>query len=251
MIRRFLEHISRNVVIRRKLPAAFRNGPLLVSPGASLRYWKSDLEAADPMLLDTARSHLRPGDVVWDIGANVGLFTFAAANVVGPGGQVLAVEADTWLVSLLRRSANLEANRDLQVDILPAAVSDRVGISTFHIAARGRAANYLATSNGSTQSGGVREVQLVPTVSLDWLLTEYHTAPTFIKIDVEGAEEQVLRGAERVLATVRPTVLCEVSAQACAGVTKILKGYGYLLYDPKSARPVEQATYNTLACPAT
>lgn len=252
MLRSFLERISRNVVLRRRLPAEFGGARLLVSPGAALNLWRRDLARADPMLLRAAREHVRPGDSVWDIGANVGLFTFAAAALAAPGGRVLAVEADTWLAGLLRRSTRLRGNRGLGVDVLPVAASDRLGVARLNIAVRGRAASFLDGAAGSTQTGGVRETQLVPTVTLDWL-AERFPAPRMVKIDVEGAELAVLRGAARLLAELRPVLLCEIFDGDRNRVDDLLRGHGYRFFDadlPREARrPLQASAANTLAYP--
>ncbi|MBI3546960.1 MAG: FkbM family methyltransferase [Gammaproteobacteria bacterium] len=211
------------------------------------------MEEVDPILLNVAQEHINKGDIVWDIGANVGLFTFAAANLVEPTGKVLAIEPDTWLVSLLRKSSQLEENIiRLHVDVLPVAISDQVGIAKFNVAKRGRATNHLSDSTGSTQTGGIREVHLVPTVSLDWLLDNY-TAPSFIKIDVEGAEHLVLNGAKKLLSEIRPVIFCEVSSENAEAVTNILKKFNYTLFDAtankNNRKSLQLATWNTLAYP--
>lgn len=254
MLRTIIERLSRRVVLKRRLPPRFHNTPLLVTPGAALAYWKLDIEKVDSVLFQIASEQVRRGDVVWDIGANVGLFSFAAVALAGPEGRVLAVEPDTDLARLLRRSCRLKENVKLNVDVLAAAVSDMPGIARLNIAERGRAANYLDGVWASTQTGGVREVQLVPTVTLDSLL-DHFSAPRFVKIDVEGAEHLVLRGAKRLLAEVRPIILCEVTAQRSIEVARLLAGHGYTLYDarmPSGRRvPLEEPTWDTLAYPST
>lgn len=240
------------MVLKRRLPGRFGARPIFVSPDTSLRYWKRNLEAADPALLDVVAEHIHAGEVVWDIGANVGLFTFAAAVRVGSSGRVLAVEPDTVLVELLRRSSELPQNCDLRVDVLPVAVADAARIVEFAIAKRGRSTNFISGAAFSTQTGGVREHQLVAAVTLDWLLERY-PAPRFVKIDVEGAESMVFRGAEKLLSQVRPVILCEVADQCSNDVTGILKKHGYALFDAEMPRerrsPVERASWNTLALP--
>jgi FkbM family methyltransferase len=252
MLRSLLERLSRNVVIKRRLPAEFGRAPLLVTPGSALNLWRFDLGRADPMLFDVVREHLGPGDRAWDVGANVGLFSFAAAARCGREGGVLAIEADTWLVGLLRRSAALPGNRPYGVEVLPAAVSDSNDLARFNIAVRGRAANYLDSAGGSSQSGGVLESQLVPTVTLDWLLERF-PAPRFVKIDVEGAELAVLRGATRLLAEARPAILCEIFGEARPRVDALLRAAGYTLHDASlpaaQRRPLETSVENTLAYP--
>src|SRR6266849_8056860 len=113
IMRRLLKTISRDVVLRRRLPAEFGKVAILVSPNCALAYWRRNIASVDPYLLSMVRELVRPGMAVWDIGANVGLFTFAAA---GLGAQVLAVEGDTWLANLLHRSV---AINHLPVTVLP------------------------------------------------------------------------------------------------------------------------------------
>ncbi len=252
MLRRMTEHLTRDWVVRRRLPSDFAHVPIHVSPSAGLRYLFRPMDAVDPVLLDLAKEFVGPGSVVWDIGANVGLFAFAAASMAGPGGLVVALEPDAWLVQLLRRSASLQPPGSATVQVVPAAVASTVSIRTLCLANRSRAANYLAEF-GTIQTGGSRAEQSVIAVTLDWLL-ESLPAPSVIKIDVEGAELEVLNGARRLFETARPIVLCEVIPDNANAVTEILSSYGYRVFDgeiPLSQREaVTNAPWSTVAIPA-
>jgi FkbM family methyltransferase len=239
LLRSMLERSSRGVVLKRRLPAEFHSLPFYATPDAALKFWKPNPEDFDPSLFATVREIVKPGDVVWDVGANVGLFAFAAA---ARGATVVALEPDVWLASLLRRSI---AENGCPVSVLAAAASDSVGIADFVIAQRGRAANHLAGA-GTDQAGGVRETHKTPTVTLDSLL-KYFPAPSVLKIDVEGFELQVLRGALELLEKHRPSINCEVLEDHREEVTALLRRYGYRLFDSTFTKPVERAVWNTLA----
>ena len=88
------------------------------------------MATADPPLLRNVQELVRPGDVVWDIGANIGLFTFAAAALAGVGGKVVAFEPEVWLVQVLRRSSRLQAPDSAPVTIIPAAVASQVAFTS-------------------------------------------------------------------------------------------------------------------------
>jgi len=252
VLRALLERLSRDRVVRRRLPRALGGAALYVSPDAALKLWRRDLSQADPLLLRLAAELVRPGAAVWDIGANVGLFTFAAAFRSGPAGRVLAVEADDWLAALVRRSAAAAGPAYAPVDVLAAAVADRPGVADLWIAERGRAGNHLRTAGGSTQTGGHRETRKVVTVTLDGLLADF-PAPELVKIDVEGAEALCLQGAGRLLAEVRPAVICEVTAENAEAVAEQFRRHGYALFDaaaaPELRRPLAVPVWNTLALP--
>src|SRR5579859_3877308 len=104
-LRLALERASHRVVVLRRLPPPFAGARIYVSTEGGLRYLARPMAQVDPPLLRLAAEVVRRGDTVWDIGANMGLFSFAAAVLAGPEGRVLAVEPDTDLVGLLRRSA--------------------------------------------------------------------------------------------------------------------------------------------------
>ena len=252
MLRSLLEWLSRGVVLKRRLPADLGGLALYVSPDASLKYWRRDLRNTDPLLLNAARRLVRPGDIVWDVGANTGLFSFAAAGLVGKGGQVIAVEPDPWLSKLLRKSTELNANSDCAVHVLPLAVGDRAGQAVLNIARRGRATNFIAGYRPSTQAGGVREEVGVELATLDGMLDNW-AAPAVLKIDVEGAEAAVLRGAEKMLRDIRPRIMCEVSDENLQQVTEMLRSAGYVLYDANQDWPacgeIARCAWNTIALP--
>ncbi|NLX94893.1 MAG: FkbM family methyltransferase [Rhodopirellula sp.] len=197
--------------------------------------------------MGVAKDYLRESQNVWDIGANVGVFTFAAASLIG-GGKVLAVEADIWLAQLLNRSNALNNGGGFDIRVIPAAISDRVGVAAFRIAARGRASNALSVVVGGSMMGGVREMQFVPTLTLDLLLRETFR-PDFVKIDVEGAEKMVLDGAATLLREARPSFYIEVNSANTDAVTEMFRSHHYRMIDGGSREPIERCTFNTLAFP--
>jgi FkbM family methyltransferase len=252
-LRRIAELLSRRVVLRRHLPREFGSQRLFVTPGSALAYWRWNLYAVDPLLLRWAAELVRPGMVVWDIGANNGLFSFAAAFRAGPGALVVAVEADPLLAALLRRSSRGPSCDRCDVVVLNAAVAARAGVVEFSISARGRATSHLSDVEGSSQSGGDRERLHLPSVTLDMLLERFG-APDLVKVDIEGAEEECLRGATKLLTAVQPEILCEVGSAVCSDVTSLLSSHSYVLFDatlPSAERePLEKAVWNTLAIAA-
>lgn len=246
-LRSVLEQATHRVVLRRRLPPPFAAARIYVSSEGRLRYLMRGMSQVDPPLLRLAAETVRPGDTVWDIGANLGLFTFAAAVAAGQAGRVLAVEPDTMLVRLLRRSTALNKNY-APVDVLPVAVSDQESVARFHIARRNRSTNHL-DGFGTSQTGGVRATELVPVITLD-LLGAHLPPPDVIKIDVEEAEAAVLVGGSDMLGLAR-TIICEVAAHNSVAVGELLTKQGYALYDgnrPSGERvPVIDAPPNTLA----
>lgn len=249
-LRLAVEQASHRFVVRRRLPAPFDSARIYVSTEGGLRYLARTMAGVDPALLRLVAEVVRRGDTVWDIGANLGLFSFAAAVLAGPEGRVLAVEPDGDLASLLRRSAAGHVTH-APVEVLSAAVSNELSVARFHIARRNRATSHLA-GFGSTMTGGTRSTRLVPTVTLDSLGAQF-PPPDVIKIDVEGAELAVLAGGPAVLSRM-PAVICEVSGQNAEAAAEILTGHGYTLYDgnlrPGERAAVSVAPFNTLAVAA-
>jgi FkbM family methyltransferase len=249
-LRSALEQTTHRIVVQRRLPPPFTVARIYVSTEGGLRYLARTMARTEPTLLRLAGEVVRPGATVWDIGANVGLFSFAAAVAAGPDGRVLAVEPDIVMAGLLRRSA--AANRHgAPVEVLPAAVSDEVSVARFHVARRNRATSYL-DGFGTREAGGVRSTETVMTVTLDWLAGRF-PAPDVVKIDVERAERAVLAGGPGVLA-LAPAIICEVAAANSGPVWDVLNSHGYAVYDgdlPEGERaPMTAAPFSTLAIAA-
>jgi FkbM family methyltransferase len=239
--------------MRRRLPAKFGRLPIYVTPEAGLRYW-SAMSRVDPILYRMAEEMVKPGSVVWDVGANVGLFSVCAAALAGPSGFVLAVEPDVWLAHLINRSSQRLAIGHCvcaKIEVLCSSISDSGRISRLVIAERARASNYLVEAVGSTQATGARRLQPTAVLTLDFLL-EYFPAPTVLKIDAETHEANILNGGLRLLQEARPTIWCEVSAENCDEVTKVLHAANYQMFGAQVVphEPIHRAWFHTLAVPA-
>jgi hypothetical protein len=135
---------------------------------------------------------------------------------------------------------------------MPTAVAQSVDLRTFCVARRSRSANFLQ-GYCSSQTGGISEEQSVITLTLDWL-AERLPLPDVLKIDVEGAELEVLTGASSLLERKRPILLCEVSAETSRAVTSLLVAKDYGIYDGQIGEGEEfelsSASWSTIAIPA-
>jgi len=158
------------------------------------------------MLFRFCEEYVVADQVVWDVGANVGIFAISAAQ---RGAKVFAIEPDPWLFLLLQATRNHSENEQLDVELHCAAIADQPGTARLAIAERGRASNYLEDFSGRDDAGGARSTCLVPVLTLD-LLLRGRRPPALVKIDVEVAEAAVLMGATRLLSGTRPVILIEV-----------------------------------------
>jgi len=147
------------------------------------------------------RSHLRAGQIVVDVGANVGDVTAVAAECVTATGRVVAFEASPDNVERLR-----ERFRDTpHVEIRHAAVTDRPGMLTLHLDARSSKRHSLFEGAISVKGESVT----VPAVALDAIRLDVPRVD-FIKIDAQGAEGRILAGARQLLERDYPVVLFEL-----------------------------------------
>jgi FkbM family methyltransferase len=215
MIKDLARRLLRNKRVKRRLP----NGrDIYVSPDSQLKYLRNSF---DNDLTTLASQYSSIESVAWDIGANCGVFSFAFNSAK----QIIAVEADPFLVTILQDNLGLSS---LPITIIPAAIYDHTGMSEFIIAQQGRASNYIAAASGNGQAGGARSRLMVPTITLDQLLENFGP-PTIVKIDVEGAEVEVLKGGRRLLEEARPIIYIEATPKTYPECEEILSRSGYSL----------------------
>jgi FkbM family methyltransferase len=210
--------------LKKRLPDSFGSRTVCVSTSAYRRYWYKSLSALHDDLLSVVDRWVTPGMTVWDVGANCGLFTFPAAIRSGPSGQVFAFEPDLNCVKLIEESLSFRLRQESRVVLCPWAVADRSGIVSFELSAYRSAANSLV-GYGRFAKGG-RRVD-VPAFSLDSLLGPL-PSPDLVKVDVEGAEHLVLRGATSLFRDVRPTLVIEISGGEVGEETEdFLRSHAY------------------------
>lgn len=252
-LRRCAEVMLGPLIVHRRLPVVSGHGRITASIRVGgLKFLLKSASRWDPELLRIASLLVKSNDVVWDVGANVGLFSKAAAAHAGLGGRVIAMEADVDAVALLNRTCRYIDPDHAEILVLPVAVGREIGFVRFSIAMRARAANAIE-GYGSTQMGGVRETRTLPCVTLDSLLTHF-PAPHVLKIDVEGAELDVLDGGRDVLTRIRPTIYCEVGEAHSEELSRLLRSYAYRLFDgstfdASSFVDTDKAMWNTVAIP--
>ncbi|GAB4544486.1 MAG: FkbM family methyltransferase [Pleurocapsa sp.] len=149
--------------------------------------------------------HLNPGDVFYDIGANVGFFTVIAAKLVGNTGKVYSFEPGEGNAKSVRHNAAL--NNFTQVKVIEKAVSHTPGEGQL-LLAKYSGGHALATADAPPDLAGKVTVDIV---SIDDLIAKQEIAPpNFVKVDVEGAELDVLRGMKETIKTYKPTIIYEV-----------------------------------------
>ncbi len=173
----------------------------------------------------------KPGDTVFDLGANFGLFTRFLSESVGKEGRVFSFEPTGDMFGVLEGNcAHLGLSN---ARIFRTALSDRTGVSEMVIPVRedGTLNHYEASLAGG--EGGGKSVAVETSTLDDFCAHHGIDRIDFIKCDVEGHELEVLDGARRTLLHHRPTMLIEVNAPLDAGGhgTRVLEKVRELDYD--------------------
>jgi FkbM family methyltransferase len=167
-------------------------------------------------VFDLLPSVVKPNQVIYDIGANIGQFALRFSSLIGQKGHVYCIEANPICVYFLQ--ANLELNHVANCDILPLAISDQTGMVNFTIN-YGQSALGIGQMSPFYSSKAGHEVNVF-CYALDDLIRMYDLLkPDFIKIDIEGAEGYAISGMERILAQYQPTLLIEIHGQGAARMT--------------------------------
>lgn len=136
---------------------------------------------------------VRPGDTVLDIGANFGLYSIEVGRLVGPQGHVYAFEPGRQTASLLTRNVALNGLQDV-VMVSPVAVGETSGRRSFFEAQSSSFSGFVDNGRG----GNTQRVEVETIVLDEWTPLEGRSVD-LVKLDVEGAELEVLKGAEGVL----------------------------------------------------
>jgi FkbM family methyltransferase len=208
------------------------------------------LSAYEPDEVAVLERYLGPGDVFVDVGANIGYLTAVGASLVGPGGQVHSFEP---VPEYFARLESLRAaNPRYAITVNAMALGEREGSAEITQAPPGNI-GWNTLVPGMLPDGARHSV---PVQRLDSYLSERGIARVaLIKIDTEGFELPVLRGASGFLdgvdgAKQRPPILCEVAPGAYpllgSSVVELfdyMAGYGYAAFDvERGGRPVRAET---------
>ena len=179
----------------------------------------------EPNVVLACRDVLKPGDVFWDIGANMGGVTRLASRLVGPKGKVISIEAS--LNNYRKLNHNTVVNHLSNVFLIRAAIWNEGGKTlTLHNGSGGDdslfPSDHLVTSTESVES-----------LTLDALFKLYGM-PNLMKMDIEGAEYEALMGAENILKlsseSNRPIIILESSSKDVRAL-QLLKEKAYILQD--------------------
>jgi FkbM family methyltransferase len=203
--------IGRDVIVE------YENMKFLIPKGHREAFYSLYMDESEPLTYQLM-SNLK-GEVFVDVGANVGGYTVRLGRRFQ---RVISIEPNPRAADFLRQ--NIELNHLSNVRLVHDAISDTVGEATMTVPSSGK----------TTRSSIVKKYEqgssfTVPTSTLDTLLQEYDKID-LIKIDVEGAEARVLKGAEKTIQRTSKIVL-ELDPLSQQVVYEILDKHGFEISD--------------------
>lgn len=154
-------------------------------------------ESYEPEVFELLKRELKPHDVVLDVGAYIGIYSIILARHLGPAGRVYAFEPAPDNAKLLME--HLALNRvSERVEVVVAGVGESCGRGRMFASGEHIQNSFSAAALGDHGEGDTVEVAVV---SLDAFCAERSLEPAWVKVDTEGWELQVLRGATRLIAS--------------------------------------------------
>jgi FkbM family methyltransferase len=194
--------------------------------------------------LATVRAYeriVRPGDVVLDIGANIGAHALHLARAVGAGGKVWAIEPTDYAIGKLRANIALNPNLGSRIICCQLMLVERA--EGYAVPPLHSSWPLIGESDLHKQHGGrLMSAKNARAVTLDTFISEFAIERVdFIKLDIDGHECGMLRGARETLKTLRPVILLELSPHqldegggSIEELIDLLAAAGYTLYNVAS-----------------
>lgn len=184
---------------------------------------------------------VRPGDVVLDLGANIGYFTILAAKLVGPSGKVFSFEPEPTNFRYLTK--NIELNRHTNAFAFQKAISDRPGKTQLFVCSYDSGHHTINQYEGIEAYRRGRKSEMrsidIDTVTVDDFLKDKTDHVDIIKMDVEGAEALALAGMRETLGRNRsikvfleffPLLMKQMGSSPEAYVKSLLGDFGFSVY---------------------
>jgi FkbM family methyltransferase len=205
----------------------------------------STIGTSEMTVTKLVKNLVKNGDVAVDIGANIGYYTLLLAKLVGRSGEAIAFEPDPDNFQLLKKSVIVNSYTNTTLE--SKAVSNTVGAVTFY-------RSLLSAAEGKLYDSDNCEPVQVEAVTLDSYFAGYDGSIDFIKMDAEGSEASILKGADSVLRkSPHVKIITEFSPtgiMSCGDdpgeFLDILSAYGFSFYDidekKKRVMPIDTRT---------
>jgi FkbM family methyltransferase len=200
--------------------------------------------------VEVVTKELKSGDIVVDIGANIGYYVLLESKLVGDKGKIYAIEPDPSNVELLEK--NIEINGLSNVEVFQHAIGDSNDIHSMHLFSErnlGTLMDIAGTSKEELVTGNIE----VKTLTLDDFL-ENKPYPNLIRMDVEGYEYQIIRGMKNILQRNLPLTLFIdfhfhlLKRQESVEILNTLKSAGFrIAYMAKEVRQRGQCRHKLLS----
>jgi FkbM family methyltransferase len=223
-----IQRLQRKLTRRAATDAAPDEAPLWLDyPGAEIKLVPASGKRhrsceKEPFTVDWIERHLRNGETLYDIGANVGAYSLVAAKAV-PGARVVAFEPAFPAFSVLCENIVLNGLHD-RITPLPVALGDATALRTF------RYSSLKPSDAGHNAPRASAYTQPVAAYRLDDLVRQFELPwPTHIKLDVDGFEVAVLEGATDTLAAPELRTLMVEIAVGDDAVVSLLESRGFEL----------------------
>jgi len=179
-------------------------GLLFQNSGSNIGY---SLGTTEPLVQDALIANLHPGMVAYDLGCNIGFFTMIMGRLVESNGHVFAF--DPILTHTRACAHNADLNGFKNVSTVTAAVGSINETAELQITELGTASSLFQAGRGRP-TGYLRSEQVRVMTIDEFVYGQGNPPPTFVKIDVEGQEVNVIEGMRRTIEEHRPVILCEM-----------------------------------------
>jgi FkbM family methyltransferase len=184
---------------RRGMPWRVHDQTVRIDPDVR-RFVPHESECA---LYEYLQSHVTTGSHVLDVGAFLGVYAILESRFAGPNGRVVTLEPTAWSASVARRHIGYNAGHGAPITLVEAAAGEARGQAMLHEYDE----PYVNALGSAVDVTGTPRLRAVDVVTIDDVCTEHGLKPTFIRMDVQGAEWHALKGARETIRAAGPRLV--------------------------------------------